>query len=146
MTKEEGGSMKTNSTGVLICVTAVIIGALLIATVSRAAGTQKAEKTDLQRLEGRWLRPDGGYVLELRDTRKDGSVTAVYFNPRSINVAKAVLSRTDGKINLFVELRDINYPGSTYNLQYDPKTDQLKGTYFQAIQRQTFDVEFVRVK
>jgi len=43
-------------------------------------------------------------------------------------------------------LRDINYPGSKYNLQYDPETDRLIGTYFQAIQRQTFDVEFTRAK
>ena len=47
---------------------------------------------------------------------------------------------------MFVELRDVNYPGSAYNLRYDPKTDRLIGTYFQAVQRQTYDVEFVRMK
>ncbi len=107
---------------------------------------QSRKRTDVQRLAGRWVRPDGGYILELRDVRKDGSLTAAYFNPRPINVFRAKWDRKEGSINLFVELRDINYPGSTYKLQYDPKTDRLKGTYFQAVERQTFEIQFVRAK
>lgn len=38
----------------------------------------------------------------------------------------------------------MNYPGSTYKLIYDPSRDVLAGLYFQAMQQQTFDVEFVR--
>ncbi len=38
----------------------------------------------------------------------------------------------------------MNYPGSTYKLVYDPGRDVLGGLYFQAVQQQTFDVEFVR--
>jgi hypothetical protein len=107
---------------------------------------QTQVQTDVQRLEGRWVRLDGGYVLDLREIKKDGSVTAAYFNPRPIKVFSAKWSREDGKINLFVELRDVNYPGSKYNLQYEPRADRLKGTYFQAVERQTFNIEFVRVK
>ena len=103
-------------------------------------------QTDLQRLEGRWVRPDGGYVLELREIKKDGSLKASYFNPRPIKVFSAKWSRKDGKINLFVELRDVNYPGSKYNLQYDPKSDRLKGTYFQAVEKQTYTIEFERTR
>jgi len=103
-------------------------------------------QADVQRLEGQWVRPDGGYILELREIKKDGSLMAAYFNPRPINVFSAKWSRKDGKINLFVELRDVNYPGSKYNFQYDPKLDHLKGTYFQAVERQTFKIKFVRVK
>ena len=101
---------------------------------------------DVKRLEGRWLRPDGGYVLELRDSGDDGSLKAAYFNPRPINVEQAEVRRKDGTLTVFVVLRDVNYPGSTYTLHYDPEADRLKGTYFQAMQGQTFDVEFVRVK
>ena len=50
------------------------------------------------------------------------------------------------KITLMVELRDVNYPGSMYNLRYDPENDRLKETYFQAVQRETYDVEFVRTE
>jgi hypothetical protein len=101
---------------------------------------------DFQRLDGRWARSDGGYVLELRNIQKDGSVTAGYFNPRPIRVATANLGRKDGKITVFVELRDVNYPGSTYTLQYDAAADRLKGTYFQAVEKQNFAVEFARTR
>jgi len=45
-----------------------------------------------------------------------------------------------GIIKAFVELRDVNYPGSKYNLQYDAGIDRLKGTYFQAVYGETYDV------
>ena len=35
---------------------------------------------------------------------------------------------------------------SKYNLQYDPGFDRLKGTYFQAVEKQTYNIEFVRAK
>jgi hypothetical protein len=118
------------------------------AASARAAdtGKQSSAQTDFQRLEGRWVRPDGGYLLELSEIKKDGSVSAAYFNPRPIKVFTAKWSRKEGKINLYVELRDINYPGSAYTLQYDPKSDRLKGTYFQAVEKQNFNIEFVRAK
>jgi uncharacterized protein (DUF2147 family) len=116
-------------------------------TIAAAADTlQSARKIDDKRLVGRWIRPDGGYVLELKEIGKDGSLQAAYFNPRSINVSRAELHRKGGKTTVFVELSDVNYPGSTYNLHYDPKTDRLRGTYFQALQRQLFEVEFERTK
>ena len=55
-------------------------------------------------------------------------------------------TRDGSKFNAFVELRALNYPGSTYTLTYAPQQDQLKGIYFQAVQQQRFDVEFVRMK
>ena len=117
-----------------------------VPAIAGSGKAQSTEKIDFQRLAGRWVRPDGGYVLELKDITKDGNLKASYFNPRSINVAKAELRRKDGRLALFVELRDLNYPGSTYSLKYDPKGDRLIGTYFQAVERQTFDVEFQRVR
>ena len=116
------------------------------AAAQNAGGSTKAALSDFKRLEGKWQRPDGGYVLELKEIGKDGAVKAAYFNPRPINVARAELKRRDGMLTLFVELRDINYPGSKYNLQYDPGLDRLIGTYFQAVEKQTYDIEFVRVK
>ena len=99
-----------------------------------------------KRLEGKWQRPDGGYILELKEIGKDGTLKATYFNPRPINVSKAEWNYKQATINLFVELRDINYPGSKYNLQYDPKTDRMKGTYYLAVYGETYDIEFVRMK
>jgi hypothetical protein len=93
---------------------------------------------------GRWLRPDGGYVLELRQVRPDGRAEAAYFNPNPIHVARAEVKPDGAKAVVLVELRDINYPGCIYRLTYDPAADQLRGDYFQAALEQTFEVIFVR--
>ena len=48
-------------------------------------------------------------------------------------------------VKVFIELRDANYPGSTYNLTYDPQSDQLQGIYYQAALQQQFEVVFLRM-
>ena len=100
----------------------------------------------LQILIGNWVRPDGGYVLEVNNIDNNGNVSAFYFNPKPVKVFKAEAAKKRNMIHLMVELRDINYPGSKYNLQYDPGTDTLKGTYYQAVTKQTFDIVFIRNK
>jgi hypothetical protein len=99
----------------------------------------------MQRLVGRWQRtdPDGKFILEVRKVNADGTVEARYFNPNPINVAAARASMEDVP-GLFVELRDVNYPGSTYTLSYDPANDELVGGYFQPGEQQTYDVIFKR--
>lgn len=114
-----------------------------------AAATDREQTTgeiDIQGLAGRWVRPDGGYILELREFGKDGTMKATYFNPGSVKVFRAEWSRREGRINLYIELRDANYPGSFYRLRYDPGTDRLPGIYFQAMVRETYDIEFMRSK
>ncbi|MDH4185916.1 MAG: hypothetical protein OEV08_02860 [Nitrospira sp.] len=104
----------------------------------------KSETKEEQRIVGKWLRPDGGYVLELSEVKAGGTLRAAYFNPRPIHVAKSEWRRMAGRIQVFVELQDINYPGSTYTLVFDPEQDQFNGYYYQAAINQTFDVVFVR--
>ena len=104
------------------------------------------EQVSPDRLTGRWLRPDGGYVIEIRSAQTNGVLDAAYFNPRPINVSHAEWRREGGRLRVFIELRDTNYPGSTYDLVYLPEQDRLVGNYFQAVQQQTFAVEFVRQK
>jgi hypothetical protein len=104
----------------------------------------KGAEVGAERLVGHWVRPDGGYVLEIRSAQADGKLDAAYLNPRSIKVSRAEWRREEGRLLVFVELRDVNYPGSTYNLRYVPDKDRLSGAYYQAVQKQTFDVEFAR--
>jgi hypothetical protein len=106
----------------------------------------RAADPDFQTLKGRWLRPDGGYVLEIRKIAADGTMDAAYLNPRPVNVSRAKATRDKTTLRVFVELRAPNYPGSTYTLTYDPKRDELYGVYFQAVQGQSFDVVFVRAR
>jgi len=107
---------------------------------------QPEAKTEFESLKGRWLRPDGGYVIEIKDIDNRGQMVAAYFNPRPINVSRAEAALDGTTVKVFIELRDINYPGATYNLTYDPENDQLRGVYFQAALRQSFDIFFVRMK
>ncbi len=99
---------------------------------------------DPGKLVGRWLRPDGGYILQLTDPSPDGQLQATYFNPKPIHVARAAWKHQEGYLGAFVELRAPNYPGSTYTLAYDPAKDRLVGLYYQAAMQQQFEVEFKR--
>ena len=110
------------------------------------AATETKDRAGFDVLKGRWLRPDGGYIIQVRNVEGGGKMDAGYFNPRPINVSKAEAKRDGGKIKVFIELSDVGYPGSTYALTYDPKEDVLRGVYFQAAVKQNFDVHFTRMK
>lgn len=112
------------------------------AAVAPAAGATDA---DTGRILGRWLRPDGGYVLELRKAHPDGRLDAAYFNPNPINVARATVETVGGETRIYVELRDMNYEGNFYRLRYDPLTDRMAGQYHQVTMQQVYDIEFERL-
>lgn len=116
------------------------------ASTTPAVTELNSTKPDLGRLVGRWLRPDGGYILEIRSATTDGKLDVGYYNPKSIHVARAEWVEKDGKLYVMAELQDVNYPGSTYGLEYLVGQDKLAGTYYQAVEKSTYDVEFVREK
>ena len=111
-----------------------------------AKSIANASIRQFEKLVGGWQRPDGGYVLALNSIASDGAVAAAYYNPNTIHVAKAEASGDGDALKVFIELRDVNYPGSTYTLTYDPASDQLKGVYYQAVEKQQFPVAFLRMK
>lgn len=106
---------------------------------------QNSGFSEAQRFEGKWLRPDGGYKLVIEDIKPDGSLKASYYNPKKINVSVSQWTIEEDRPQLFVELRDTNYPGSTYTLVYTKEKDVLEGTYFLAAQRQTLEVKFIKI-
>ena len=101
---------------------------------------------DFLALRGRWFRTDGGYVVEIKSVDPGGQLQAAYYNPNPINVSRAEAARSGAAVTVFIELRGPGYPGSTYTLIYDPKSDQLKGIYHHAGLQKNFDVIFVRGK
>ena len=102
------------------------------------------EAPDFDRLNGSWIRSDGGYVIKISDIQPDGQMTAAYYNPRPINVSRARYISDNGILKVFIELRDQGYPGSTYEMKYHPEHDALVGIYYQAAMQQSFDVAFTR--
>lgn len=49
---------------------------------------------DFQKLKGRWVRPDGGYVIEIGDVDSEGGIEARYFNPMPI---RGIQSRSNSR-------------------------------------------------
>ena len=127
---------------------AAVLFVWLLCSPALASQEQAKPESDgyvlAKQLEGRWVRENGGYVLILQDIKADGSIKAFYLNPRSINVHEATWKFEDDRIFLYVEMRDVNYPGSNYTLMYRTTNDSLWGSYYQAVQKQTMDVKFVR--
>jgi hypothetical protein len=102
-------------------------------------------KISADTLVGRWLRPDGNYVIQINTIKEDKKVEAQYFNPNPINIARAEII-PDSDLRIFIEFDDRGYEGSSYDLKYDPQNDALIGTYFQATYGQTYQIGFVRIE
>ena len=121
-------------------------------TIETGSSTNEpvAERTrklvDSSLLVGEWIRTDAPYEIKISELSGNGVLKVGYFNPRSINVGKATWSPSDGAIKIYIELRDVNYPGSNYNLTYFSGNDTLVGKYFQAVEGVTYDVGFSRKK
>jgi hypothetical protein len=131
---------------ILLGLVAAILYGLMHRSSPDTAATIPMEKepSDFDRLIGNWVRPDGGYVIEIRKIHPDGQVDAAYFNPSPIHVSRSTVSEEDGIITLFIELQGQGYPGSTYTLKYNPTYDAMVGIYFQAVIQQPFEVIFQR--
>lgn len=119
-------------------------GVQTLASETRLPTPVVQARPDFQKLKGRWVRPDGGYVVDVKDIDAGGKMDASYFNPRSIHIAQAQASQDGTATKVFIELRDVNYPGSTYNLVYNPQEDRLEGIYYQALLQESFEVVFLR--
>jgi hypothetical protein len=77
---------------------------LLLLAIPAIAGEPLPDPEIQQKFIGRWVRSDGGYVINVREVRPGGSVDAEYFNPKSINVSEANVSVWKGFDQLFIKL------------------------------------------
>ena len=116
-----------------------------IAQNFKKGAVQTISPDNFQNLVGRWIRPDGGYIIEIRNVDSNGLLQAAYFNPRPIHVSQARLTIVNKETQIFIELRDVGYPGATYTLIYHSKEDVLAGLYYQPTAGQSFEVLFARM-
>ncbi|HOM13260.1 MAG TPA: hypothetical protein PLB41_08070 [Rubrivivax sp.] len=117
-------------------------GLLLAAACAQPAAAQAASPYAV--LEGRWVRPDGGYTVTIRAADAAGRLDAAYANPNPLPFSKAE-ARLDGStVFVFLELQAGGYNGSTYSLRYDAARDALDGVYYQAVAQQKYAVRFLR--
>ena len=122
-----------------------LIPLLAQAQVRAEAPAAQADGT-FATLPGRWVRPDGGYIINIKSVDASGKLDAAYANPNPLPFSRAEATRDGNTIKLFFELRAGGYNGSTDTLTDDPASDTLKGVYFQAIAQQKFDIYFMRYK
>lgn len=122
----------------------IILVVVLTNQQSSESITPDIKTTDEKLLVGDWIRTDAGYRILISKVNDDQTLSAQYFNPNPINVGKASWEESYGNLKIFIELRDVNYPGSTYTLNYLPDRDILAGEYYQAVEGLTFYVEFNR--
>lgn len=94
-------------------------------------------------LQGSWVRPDGGYVLQINAVEDDGTLKAAYLNPRPVRVASARWRVGGNRLQIRIDLNDTGYEGSFYLLQYHVKSGKLEGEYTPAGQG-VFPVTFER--
>ena len=117
---------------------------LMAGSVAAAVeGSVTARSPEMLALQGRWVRTDAPYVIELSHGQ-DGSLQSAYFNPKPIHVGKMETVEQGGLVQILIELQDVNYPGSTYVLAYDRSQDLLQGIYFHPVSKQSYEVTFVR--
>jgi len=140
--------MNKNKITYILAAAFILIGAAVFFLVNNESGTSTSGRKDVDKnsLVGDWVRTDASYLIRISKVNDDGSMSAQYFNPNPINVGKANWESSYGNLKIIVELRDINYPGSKYTLSYLPDKDMLAGEYYQAVERLTFYVEFMRRK
>ena len=60
---------------------------ILLLTASASIVHSQSAGTDYQKIIGRWVQSDGGYVLDLKKVRFDESIEAAYFNPDQIRTS-----------------------------------------------------------
>jgi hypothetical protein len=126
----------------------ILIIVLIVILTKEPSETHSGNKkvADKNVLVGNWFRTDADYRIQISKINEEGTLVANYYNPNPINVGKADWEESYGYLKIIIELRDVNYPGSTYTLSYLPDRDILAGDYYQAVEGLTFYVEFARRK
>jgi len=95
-------------------------------------------------LVGSWQRMDGNYRIEITAVGDEGLLDAGYFNPGPINVGKSGWRVHEKVLQVFIQMDDVNYPGSFYDLKYNKEKNILHGTYYQAVAKETYNISFKR--
>ena len=68
---------------------------------------------DVDVLKGAWVRPDGGYLIVIKNIGPNGQLEAMYFNPSPLPFAKARALPEGATLRASFELQAGGYAGST---------------------------------
>lgn len=71
----------------------IVLALVSVVVIAAAVVLLRGVSGGFDTLNGRWLRPDGGYVSEIRSVDASGKIDAAYLNPRPISSANAEATR-----------------------------------------------------
>lgn len=117
---------------------------LALAETQSTTQTETDPNKDL--LIGEWSASGTPKVIKIANALDNGKLDIKYFDPKDINISKASWLKTGTHLSILIELEDINYPLSSFKLNYLPDRDVLNGDFFDVAQNSTFPVEFVRIQ
>lgn len=103
-------------------------------------------KRDKNLIKGVWGRTDGEGEINISGVLDNGLLTAKFYNPKSINIEKAVWTNSSDVLRIYILFREDDYPGSSFSLNYIAEKDLLIGVYFDALTNESYTVTFKRVK
>ena len=132
--------------GKIICVTFLFLMTAFFSTPLRAQ-LQEATKVPwpgFHVLKGSWQAQNGD-VITIKNIGAAGNIEMHYFNPEPVHVTQAQAARDGKSTRILIFLR---YPDSlccTYDLTYDPQSDQLKGLFWRKGTSKSTEIIFDRM-
>ena len=103
------------------------------------------EESVAEKLTGKWIRDDGDYTLDIESVNENGTLNASYFNPKPIELGRTEWMMYKNKLHVLVELKG-PYVLSKCQLVYDAESKKLNGTFFQAVEQETYPIFFNKVE
>jgi hypothetical protein len=127
----------------------IIVVIIILLSVSLEAYLEEALRMPwpgFQILEGHWQARNGTGVMAIKNINATGSIEMNYFDVEPVHVTQAQAGR-DGKVTkIQVFLRYSDSLCCTYDLTYDPQSDQLKGFLWQKGNSKSKEVIFTRIR
>ncbi len=130
-----------------ILLTLIVLMAAFL-TVPLGAQLQEAIKVPwpgFQVLRGRWQDRNGMGVMQIKKVNPTGGIEMQYIDLEPVHVTQAQAARDGKTTKVLISLRYANSLCSTYDLTYNPQSDQLKGIFWRKGSFKTTEVVFDRL-
>jgi hypothetical protein len=107
---------------------------------------KQPKNKDKNLIKGVWGRIDGLGEINISQVMDNGLLKATFYNPKLVNIEKAIWTNSSEVLRIYILLREDSYPGSGFSLNYSSEKDLLVGFYYDALVNESYAVTFKRVK
>ena len=126
----------------------LIILMVSISSVPLGAQLQEATKVPwpgFHVLQGRWQDQNSLGVINIKKVNTTGGIEMQYIDLEPVHVTQAQAARDGKSTKILIVLRYSDLLCCTYDLTYDPQSDQLKGISWRKGNSKTTEVVFDRL-